>query len=123
MIWLAVALGGALGAMGRYGVSLFLPSSPGQFPWATLTVNVLGSALIGVCYVLILEKGIVSVQWRPFLMVGALGALTTFSTFSLDAILLWQQGQGVQALLYILVSVVLCVGAALLSMQIVQKFL
>lgn len=121
MTWLAVALGGALGAMGRYGFSLLLPNQIGQFPWATLIVNVLGSALIGLCYVLLLEKGIVSVQWRPFLMVGVLGALTTFSTFSLDTILLWQQGQSVQALSYMVVSVMTCIVAALIGIQMAQK--
>lgn len=122
MIWVAVALGGALGAMGRYGVSLLMPTQSGQFPWSTLTVNIVGSALMGLCYVLLLEKGVVNIQWRPFLMVGILGALTTFSTFALDAVLLWQQGEGSQALIYAVVSVVACITAVYVSMQVAQKF-
>lgn len=121
MIWLAVALGGALGAMARFGVSLMIPTQTGQLPWNTLTVNIIGSALMGLCYVLLIEKGVVSIQWRPFLMVGILGALTTFSTFALDAILLWQQGYSSQALIYTVASVVTCIAAALLSINIAQK--
>ena len=121
MMWLAVALGGAIGAIGRYSVSLWMPAQPGQLPWSTLSVNIIGSALMGLCYVLLIDKGIVSLQWRPFLMVGILGALTTFSTFALDAILLWQQGHSSQAIIYAVLSVSTCIMAALISMSIAQK--
>lgn len=121
MIWLAVALGGAIGAMCRYAISLLLPSQIGEFPWATFLVNITGSLCIGFCYVLLIEKGIISIQWRPFLMVGLLGALTTFSTFSLDTILLWQQGNASLALLYIASSVVACVAATMFSIQVAEK--
>jgi len=121
MIWLAVALGGALGAMGRYTVGLMLPTTSGHFPWSTLIVNVIGSALMGLCYVLLIEKGVVNIHWRPFLMVGILGALTTFSSFALDAILLWQQGENSQAVIYAATSLIACIAAALISMQVAQK--
>lgn len=122
MMWLAVALGGALGAMLRYSVSLFIPISLGSFPWATFIVNIVGSALIGLCYVLLVEKGVVNIQWRPFLMVGILGALTTFSTFALDTLLLWQQEQVGQAVLYAISSLIVCIAAAGFGMQLAHKF-
>jgi CrcB protein len=93
MHWISVALGGALGAVCRYWVSIcLLPVTSYKFPFATLSVNVAGSLLMGVLYVIIVEKGGLPEQARNILMVGFLGAFTTFSTFSLDAISLWQNG-------------------------------
>jgi CrcB protein len=111
---LAVAAGGALGALCRYGVNgLLYPVMGGRFPLGTLSVNVLGSLLIGVLYVLIVEKSPLSLEWRNFLMVGFVGSLTTFSTFSLDALALWQNGHPLLAAFYVLASVLLClVGIA-----------
>ena len=87
MIWLAVALGGAVGAMMRFGVAVLIPIRSGEFPTATFLVNIAGSALAGVLFVLIVEKGVLMPHLRPPLMIGMLGALTTFSTFSLEAFL------------------------------------
>ncbi|MGH1485923.1 MAG: fluoride efflux transporter CrcB [Cellvibrionaceae bacterium] len=124
MLWLAVALGGALGAMSRYGLTQLLPPAAlNGFPWATWTANIIGSALIGLFYVLIIEKGVINEQWRPLLMVGFLGALTTFSTFALDSILLWQNNQWFYGLLYILSSVIGCLLCAAGSMWLAQKLL
>jgi len=112
MQWLAVALGGAIGAMGRFGVnSLLYPVYEDRFPLATIVVNVIGSCLMGILYVLIIEKAAMPVEWRNVLMVGFLGAFTTFSTFSLDALALWQNGQLILSATYILSSVVLCILA------------
>ena len=112
MYWLAIALGGALGAMGRYGVSSYLfPIMGNRFPLGTFAVNVIGSFVIGVCYVLIIEKGILAPQWRHVMMTGFLGAFTTFSTFSLDALNLWQNGHGLTALIYVGTSVLTCLVA------------
>ena len=107
---LAVALGGALGALGRYGVNgLIFPLVGERFPLGTLVVNVLGSVLMGICYVLIIEKAILPLEMRNILMVGFLGAFTTFSTFSLDTLALWQNGQLLLALAYVFASLVLCI--------------
>ena len=112
----AVALGGALGALGRYGVNgLVFPLLGERFPLGTLVVNVLGSILMGIFYVLVIEKALLAPEWRNFLMVGLLGAFTTFSAFSLDALALWQNGQLLLALAYVVASVALCLlgmGAA-----------
>jgi len=111
MHWIAVAIGGALGAMGRYAMSTWVFQINHRFPWATLTVNVLGSFVMGILFVVIVERGALSMEMRSLLMIGFLGAFTTFSTFSLDALGLWQNGHLFLALLYVLASVALCLLA------------
>ncbi len=118
MIWLAVALGGALGAVGRYATTTYLfPVLENRFPLGTLCANLIGSLLMGVSYVLIIEKGVLAPEWRGWIMAGFLGAFTTFSTFALDAVTLWQNGHGTIALAYILISVLGCVLAVALAIQ------
>ncbi|ETN92354.1 camphor resistance protein CrcB [Gammaproteobacteria bacterium MOLA455] len=112
MSWMAVAVGGALGAMARYGVSTWVVQlSNHRFPYATLTVNVLGSFVMGILFVLIVERSALPTEMRDLWMIGFLGAFTTFSTFSLDALSLWQNGHLFMALLYVLATVVLCLLA------------
>ena len=123
MIWLFVALGGALGAMSRYWLIQFVPLTVNGFPWAIWFANVAGSILIGLFYVLIIEKGIISEQLRPFIMVGFLGALTTFSSVALDSVLLWQNGEASVALAYIISSVVTCLLCAGLTIAVAQRVL
>lgn len=124
MHWLAIAIGGALGAMARYAVTAFLtPLSPSRFPIGTLTVNVLGSLLIGVFYVLIIEKAHLDQQWRHVMMVGFLGAFTTFSTFSLETFSLWHNGQPGMAISYIFISVAACLVAVATAVFVTQKFI
>jgi len=108
---MAVALGGALGAMGRYWISGWLNNAEHPIPMGTLSVNVLGSFLMGVCFVLILEKARLSPELRPLLMVGFLGAFTTFSTFSLETVAMIGEGHIMSALIYISLSVLLCIAA------------
>ena len=111
MQWLAVALGGALGAMGRFAVNAAVfPLFAGRFPLGTLIVNVIGSILMGVCYVLIIERGVLPAEMRNLLMAGFLGAFTTFSTFSLDTLALWQNGHLALAAAYIALNIVLCLA-------------
>ena len=112
MHWLAVAVGGALGAMARYAVSIWVFNySSDKFPYATLSVNVLGSFIMGILFVIIVERAALPAEMRSLLMVGFLGAFTTFSTFSLDALSLWQNGHLFVALVYVLATVVLCLVA------------
>lgn len=111
--YLMVALGGALGAMSRFWVyNALLRWSGGGFPWATFTVNVLGSFLLGLVFVLLAERGTLAPEWRSLAAVGFLGAFTTFSTFSVDALNLFQQGAWGMALGYILSSVLVCLLSA-----------
>ncbi|MFG0257803.1 MAG: fluoride efflux transporter CrcB [Phycisphaerales bacterium JB043] len=119
MSWLAqlgaVALGGAIGASSRWGVSLAMRTGEsGRFPWATLSVNLLGCLLIGVCAAWFASQGEHDAPGRYgvrivethhlLLMVGVLGGFTTFSTFALDAMALWAQGQRSMALAYVVAS-------------------
>jgi CrcB protein len=123
MHWISVALGGALGAVCRYWVSLcLLPVTSYKFPFATISVNVAGSLFMGVLYVLIVEKGGLPDQARHILMVGFLGAFTTFSTFSLDAISLWQNGAQLMALIYVISTVVLCLVAIIFAIWLTRLF-
>ena len=124
MQWLAVALGGAIGAMARFGVNaVIFPLTEGKFPLGTLVVNVLGSVLMGVVYVLIVERGLLPPEMRNFLMIGCLGAFTTFSTFSLDALALWQNGHHLLGFAYVLGSVILCLAGALAAIYIARYLL
>ncbi|MDA7744974.1 fluoride efflux transporter CrcB [bacterium] len=116
MHWLSIAIGGAMGAMGRYWVSsCLLPISSYKFPYATFSVNVVGSLLMGILFVLIVERGGLPEQARHLLMVGFLGAFTTFSTFSLDAISLWQNGGQTMALIYVFSTVFSCLLAIIVA--------
>ena len=109
---ISVAAGGAVGAMARYWVSAFLLNNTNfRLPYGTMLCNVLGSFLMGVFFVLIMEKARLNPELRPIIMVGFLGAFTTFSTFSLEAVTLLQEGHIMSAAIYILMSVVLCVVA------------
>lgn len=118
---LAVAAGGALGALSRYWLMTWVSAlGATRFPWGTFLVNLLGSCAIGVLYVLISEKLLLTEQWRALLVIGYLGAFTTFSTFSLDALLLLQDGRLLQALSYVATSVMACVLGAWLGMSLMR---
>ena len=122
--YIAIAFGGAIGAVSRYWLySAVQRLHDSGFPLGTFVVNVLGSFLIGVFFVLLAEKAQISEQWRPIIVVGFLGGLTTFSTFSLDALLLFEQGHYNTALFYIISSIVLCLIAAFAGMQLTRVML
>lgn len=90
---LAVALGGAIGAVARYKTIGWVGHIAGHgFPWGTLTVNVFGSFLMGVLIEIGALKQFLTPELRAFLAVGTLGAFTTFSSFALDAATLWERG-------------------------------
>ena len=116
-----VALGGAIGALLRYGVAsaIFRIIGPG-FPLGTLTVNVVGSFLMGIVAIALLERGHVATL-VPFVMVGILGGFTTFSAFSLDAIALFEKGKLAMAAFYIFGSVGLSIMALFLGLIIARS--
>ena len=120
----AVACGGAIGAIGRYFLSSYLQTVAGNsFPWSTLTVNVLGCAILGFLFAVFTSFWSPTQEIRAFLTVGMMGALTTFSAFSLEVVLMIERAQWVLAGTYIIASVVLCVGALLLTMSGIRALL
>jgi fluoride exporter len=112
--WLAVAVGGAIGSVGRFWLATVMTALTGpRFPWGTLLINVLGSFVIGLVAGFTLTPARVAIgpDIRIFLMTGICGGFTTFSAFSLQTLELMQSGDIVPALGYAVGSVVMCVVA------------
>jgi fluoride exporter len=121
--FLAVFLGGGLGAVARHGVNLLSAQVlSSRFPWGTLAVNVLGSLLIGVLAEYFSLRAQLPQPLRLFLITGVLGGFTTFSAFSLEVGLLMERGQMVAAAGYALASVIGAVGAMFAGMALVRHF-
>lgn len=110
LLW--VMLGGAAGSALRYAVGLILPGINAGFPWATLAVNLLGSFAIGWVAASV-QQGQLGETARLLLAVGLLGGFTTFSSFSLETLLLLQQGRWLASLFYVSASLLLGLLATL----------
>ena len=118
---LAVAIGGAVGAIGRHLVASQVTKIFGTgFPLGTLTVNVIGSFVMGCLIETMALAWSPAPEFRAFLTVGMLGAFTTFSTFSMEVVLLAGRGQYVEVAAYVLASVALSVGGLLLGLHLVR---
>ncbi len=116
---MAVATGGALGALGRFWLAGWVYGKLGSaFPYGTLAVNVVGSLIMGFLYIVLLERLDLDPVWRGVLLVGFLGAFTTFSTFSVETLSLLELREFDKALLNITLSVGLCLSATWLGMNI-----
>ncbi|HEX7030560.1 MAG TPA: fluoride efflux transporter CrcB [Gammaproteobacteria bacterium] len=118
---LVVAAGGAIGAAFRYAVMLAF--GRGTFPWTTLLVNVSGSLLFGFLAIWLSARWPLAAELRAFLLVGVLGAFTTFSTFSWETLGLLQEGEITRAAVNMLASVALCVLAAAAGMWLGRQFI
>ncbi|ELI5413104.1 fluoride efflux transporter CrcB [Vibrio parahaemolyticus] len=117
-----IALGGAIGACSRYLVSEFCVLLFGRgFPYGTLTVNVVGSFIMGLLIAAFESEILATEPWRQAIGLGFLGALTTFSTFSMDNVLLMQQGAFFKMGLNILLNVVLSISAAWIGFQLLMR--
>ena len=119
---LAIAAGGACGALLRFWVGQGVHALVGWgFPLGTLVVNVAGSTAMGAVYILFVERHDIAPEWRAALVVGFLGAFTTFSTFSMDTLVLIQQGAHAKAGINVVASVVLCIVGCWLGMAVARQ--
>ncbi len=121
---LIVALGGAVGASLRHltGLAALRLIGPG-FPWGTLAVNVVGSFAMGVFIELLARRLEASNELRLLIGTGLLGGFTTFSAFSLDAVVLWERGEAASAVGYIAASVVLAIGALFAGLSLTRSLI
>ncbi|WP_369257499.1 fluoride efflux transporter CrcB [Geodermatophilus amargosae] len=120
MAYVLAAVGGALGALARWGVAGVLPSPGGGWPWATLLVNLTGCLLMGVLLGALAGRDPEPAWARPFLAVGVLGGYTTYSAFAVEVVDLADAGAVARALGYVLVSVlggVLAVAAGVRAVR------
>lgn len=114
----AIAVGGAVGSVLRFAMSNGVYKMLGRdFPYGTLAVNLLGSLLIGVLFILLFEKLAVAAEWRTGILIGLIGGFTTFSTFSLETFTLLENGAFFKAGLNVFLSVVLCLAATWLGIS------
>ena len=121
---LAVAIGGAIGAIARFQLSqLFIKSFSGDFIYNIIVANIVGCFLMGVCYEFMNLKMNVGAEWRAFFMVGVLGAFTTFSSFALDVFILVERGNFLNASVYILSSVVFSIVGLFVGIYIMRTTL
>ena len=120
-IYIFIALGGASGACLRYFLSQLMLQWFGKgFPFGTLLVNIVGSFFLGFLYSLLEHGQLEAALWRTTIGIGFLGALTTFSTFSVDTLMLFQQGLWFKAALNVTLNILCCLFAAWLGTQLVK---
>jgi CrcB protein len=123
MAYLLVFLGGGVGAALRHGVNVGAARLLGTgFPYGTLTVNVVGSLLMGLLVAYLAFKGEASQHWRLFIATGVLGGFTTFSAFSLDVAVLYERGAVWLAFGYVVASVVLSIAGLFAGLFLVRHF-
>ncbi|MHB1514266.1 MAG: fluoride efflux transporter CrcB [Acidiferrobacteraceae bacterium] len=111
--YLAISVGGAFGCVARFYLGRLIPEIFGNgFPYATLTINVLGAFFMGFLFIETLERVAITPAVRTGVLTGVLGGFTTFSTFSMEVVLLVQQGEAARAALYVALSLAMGLGAA-----------
>ena len=120
-MYIFIALGGATGACLRYFLSQLMLQWFGKgFPFGTLLVNIVGSFFLGFLYSLLEHGQLEAALWRTTIGIGFLGALTTFSTFSVDTLMLFQQGLWFKGALNVTLNILCCLFAAWLGTQLVK---
>ncbi len=120
---LLVALGGGLGAAGRFGISLAFPARGDAWPWATFGINVTGSLLIGVLAGWLSTRGEAGEPWRLLLGVGVLGGFTTFSAYSLETMRMIERNDWVGASTYSIGSVIAGLAAVAIGLAMAKRVL
>ena len=118
--FLLVGLGGGIGSMLRYAAGLLINSK--YFPYATLAVNIIGSFIIGIVLAMSIKVDGIPDQWKLFLATGICGGFTTFSAFSMENMELFQNGKPGMAVMYIMLSIVLGIGAAFLGFYLSREW-
>lgn len=117
-VYLAVALGGALGSLARYGLDRFIERrSFAVFPWSTFTINASGCFLIGLVIVVLVDRHHLPAWFRVGVTMGVVGGYTTFSTYAQETLDLFQEGRSELALLYAVGSIALGVAAVYAGMR------
>lgn len=122
--WLAVGLGSALGALGRFALSVWLIGLLGPgFPWWTFAVNALGALAIGMLAEVTKPQGPLNLgpHGRPFLLTGLCGGFTTFSIFSLETLILWIDGLPTLAFGYAAGSIAVWIAAVLVGVDVGRR--
>jgi len=120
LIFLYIGIGGFIGAVLRFIISGWVQRIFGSFfPYGTLSVNVLGSLLIG--FLVMLFEDMISPEWKALAITGLLGALTTFSTFSYETVVMLQEGIFLKALFNVALNVILCLFATLFGISLYVK--
>jgi len=117
----AIAVGGALGALARWGLAQALPHDNGEFPWSTFAANILGCLLIGVLMVLVIERWPEHPLVRPFFGTGILGGFTTFSTYTVDIRTLVAADRPGYAAAYLLGTLVVGLLAVVVGLRITER--
>jgi CrcB protein len=119
MTYVLIAIGGAGGAVTRFALDSWVSTRVGgDFPWGTLLINISGSFLLGLLFALTIERGVLSPELRAPLMIGFLGAYTTFSTWTLESWRLIEGGALLEAMLNVGGSVVLGMAAVIAGLAI-----
>ncbi|MCI4668329.1 MAG: fluoride efflux transporter CrcB [Bacteroidia bacterium] len=120
MSFLAVFIGGGLGSISRFAISLAFNKGTGDFPLATLIANFLACIVLAAGFVYFQKHVDLNPQWKLFLLTGFCGGFSTFSTFSMESFLLFQQGQTSMALAYMLASAISCILAIAITLRILS---
>ncbi|WP_304617960.1 fluoride efflux transporter FluC [Paracoccus sp. (in: a-proteobacteria)] len=119
--YLQVAIGAAIGGMCRLAFYRSLPAQWVAMGGATLAVNVIGSFVMGLGFALVVQR--LGQDFAPFLLAGVLGGFTTFSSFSLDVVALWERGEAVAAIFYVAASVILSILALIAGLAVARSVL
>jgi len=119
-VWIAIGAGAVLGAWARWLLALALNRVGQPMPWGTLVANLAGGLAIGVALALFERRPELAAAWRPFLITGFLGALTTFSTFSAESLVMLQRGAFWQAALHSVAHLLGALGAVALGWRLMR---
>ncbi|MEM7372338.1 MAG: fluoride efflux transporter CrcB [Bacteroidota bacterium] len=117
MEWLAVFLGGGVGSLFRYAISRWVPANGPGFPTATFVANVLACVVLGLAWGYVSRHVSLSPSVKLFVLVGFCGGFSTFSTFSLETLRLFQEGKSMMAVVYILSSILVCILVLFLTQK------